>query len=312
MKATAAVLGLVALLAALATASPVRRAESVNAKRCPDNMQPSAEEEARIAAGFKELDDAFRFARGHADDRRYVNEVLDFYTHYQWHIPINYWVLTDLAGNNNVTEQMLEDQTTVMTDSYMGTREIKSRRMSFYTNQITYGSSDTYVALCNYDDFPELISALSLLPNFDTTAAMQVVVCPLEDGILGFSPFNFWFSDGSPLWTNFIHSESVPGGDFSPYDEGKTLVHEAGHHFGLLHTFQDGCTRVNDGMRDTPAVAEANFGCPNQGSVDSCPDLRGFDDVRNFMDYVDDACMDRCVQACAGLVLVSKRWHGWW
>jgi hypothetical protein len=53
-------------------------------------------------------------------------------------------------------------------------------------------------------------------------------------------------------------------------------------------------------VKDTPRVAEPNFGCPDRQSVDSCPtpdNEGGADTIRkdlieNFMDYTDDACMD--------------------
>jgi hypothetical protein len=74
------------------------------------------------------------------------------------------------------------------------------------------------------------------------------------------------------------------------YAQGDTGTHEVGHWMGLFHTFQGGCTSPNDGVADTPQVAQPNYGCP--GVVDSCPKDPGNDDTKNFMDYVDDKCMN--------------------
>jgi PKD repeat protein len=72
---------------------------------------------------------------------------------------------------------------------------------------------------------------------------------------------------------------------------GRTLTHEAGHILALFHPFQGGCFN-GDQCGDTPPVAAANFSC--NLSANSCvndnPDLP--DQVENYMDYANDACMN--------------------
>jgi hypothetical protein len=76
------------------------------------------------------------------------------------------------------------------------------------------------------------------------------------------------------------------------YSAGNTLTHEAGHWFGLFHTFEHGCSNKGDSIDDTPAEAEPQFYCVDR---DSCTQRRfpGTDPIHNFMDYVDDDCMDQ-------------------
>ena len=105
-----------------------------------------------------------------------------------------------------------------------------------------------------------------------------------------------------------ILNGSVPGGFVTSYNDGKTMVHEVGHWFGLYHTFQtadgffpllssflsffgfrNGCNTDGDEIVDTPAQRTQTFGCPT--SKDSCPRASGLDPVNNYMDYSDDICL---------------------
>lgn len=98
-----------------------------------------------------------------------------------------------------------------------------------------------------------------------------------------------------------INKNTLKNGKFGM--EGKTLIHEMGHFFGLYHTFHstqnipcwspsyNGCDE-GDFVSDTPPQRYCHQkGCDT--SINTCDSDNVPDDVKNYMGYNPDYCMSR-------------------
>ncbi|MEL7532255.1 MAG: PKD domain-containing protein [Bacteroidota bacterium] len=137
-------------------------------------------------------------------------------------------------------------------------------------------------------------------PNtiWDPNRYMNIWVCNLSGGILGFAQFpNSSGLTGIPNGIGTANTDGVvvnylafgtTGTAASPFDGGRTLTHEVGHWLGLRHIWGDGPCSFDDFCLDTPPTAQAHFSCQTEETF-ACDGTVAM--VQNFMDYSDDACM---------------------
>ena len=139
---------------------------------------------------------------------------------------------------------------------------------------------------------------------WDSSRYLNIWVCNLEGGLLGYAQFpagppetdgvviNHWaFGDRGSV----VSSQSPFGPQFN---RGRTTTHEIGHYLDLYHIWGDDQFLGNpcsgtDNVSDTPNTTRENTGKPTfPNRSNACPGTGPNGDMfMNYMDYTDDDSM---------------------
>jgi hypothetical protein len=122
---------------------------------------------------------------------------------------------------------------------------------------------------------------------WDAKSYLNIWVCNLEQ-VAGYSSIPGGPDNKDGVVIGFPVFGTI--GTMSGFDMGKTAVHEVGHWLNLKHTWGD--TDCGDDLvDDTPKQRDYNQGCPSGVRI-SCSNGPNGDMYMNYMDFVNDACMN--------------------
>ncbi len=155
--------------------------------------------------------------------------------------------------------------------------------------------------------YPNGEAALKAVIQWDPNSYLNIwVVENISGGVLGYATFPSSLPF-DPQLDGVVLDEAYTGRNSSgaPFNQGRTGTHEVGHWLGLLHTFSGGCAGLTqstcnsqgDRICDTPPTSSSNFNCP--GTQNTCNETfpsNQNDMTMNYMDYVNDACMNLFTQ----------------
>lgn len=143
-------------------------------------------------------------------------------------------------------------------------------------------------------------------PNsiWDPNRYLNIWVCPLSNGLLGYATFPNPGSTGlsglsAPYGSTTTDGVVILNSSFGSvgtavsgvYNLGRTATHEIGHWMGLRHIWGDG-TCASDFCNDTPPAQTANYNCPTYPyKLGTCSGNTTGEMTMNYMDYTNDACM---------------------
>lgn len=196
-------------------------------------------------------------------------------------VPVYVHVMADANGNGDVSDQQIAQQITVLNQTYAGTESASASNTGI---TFALAGTDRYYNSTWHKDR----QSTQYRTQTRKGGANALNIWLVDFSYLGIATFPWDYAKSPGIDGIRVHFDSLPGGSIANYNLGETATHEAGHWFGLYHTFQGGCNAKGDYVSDTPAEKGPAFGC--QVGRDTCLEA-GVDPIHNYMDYSDDPCL---------------------
>lgn len=160
-------------------------------------------------------------------------------------------------------------------------RDPKGNPTNGIVRKYTYRTSFTANGVCK-------LSSQGGDDAWDCNRYLNIWVCNLS-GYLGYATY----PGGNPIADGVVIRTTAFGtiGNLIPqYNRGRTATHEVAHWLNVYHIWGD-AQCGSDLVNDTPIQERSNYGCPAFPHV-TCNNGPNGDMYMNYMDYVNDACMN--------------------
>jgi Pregnancy-associated plasma protein-A len=220
------------------------------------------------------------------------------------------------ANNGNISDFQIQTQIKVLNEDYRkkaGTRGFNSNqvgvdmRIEFYlatkdpNGKPSTGITRNFNSKELFDVFDDNL-LLSNISYWDSEKYLNIWVTSLADDYLGFAEFPTGDFNGLELdeipakLDGIMIDHSVFGSrtgtaTTGTYSYGRTLTHEIGHWFGLIHIWGDEFCG-EDFCSDTPAQEKGNLSTNCSPKYSFCSGTRTLNMSENFLDYTPDSCMN--------------------
>ncbi len=246
-----------------------------------------------------------------------------------YRIPVVFHVVHSTANgtiggttNANISDQQIATQIQVLNEDYRrqaGTNGYNTNpigadaRIEFYLATTDPNGAATtgitrhyYPQKTSFDAYTEDV-LLAQIAYWPTDQYLNIWVAPLQNRILGYGqfpapvdtiqgldPFANDRTDGVIIDYRYVGRQTgaVSG---STYNLGRTLTHEIGHWFGLIHPNGD-AKCGDDYVADTPPTEALNNTTQCTQTYSECNGTRTRDLIEDYMDYSPDRCMNLFTQ----------------
>jgi hypothetical protein len=221
-------------------------------------------------------------------------------------------------NNSNISDEQIKSQITVLNQDYrrqLGTNGFNNNpvgadtRLEFVLAKTDPNGNPSTGIVRKYtpkSDFDILDlnqqKDISKISYWSSKCYLNIWLVSLSGGFLGYgafpsSPMPQGLTDETPeeidgVFMDYKYFGKDPSATYTRYyNQGRTLTHEIGHWFGLIHTWGDeNCG--TDYCEDTPLAADGNLSLSCRQVLANCNGKKTPQMIENYMDYSVDTCMN--------------------
>lgn len=215
-------------------------------------------------------------------------------------IPIDFHGITDRQGHGFVSLERIHRQIRVLNRAYGGRTgpAAANTPFRFHLESVTRTKSNRWYNASYFSDTgPAKYREMRRALHVGNARHLNMYTVGPNFGLLGFATYPAGYAklDGMVLLNGSLPGGNANFGPGSVYNQGDTATHEVGHWLNVRHTFERGCSPLNDLVTDTPRQDDGANIFEEDVTLNTCgrPNGPTRDPVRNFMNYTHDPFMNQ-------------------